>query len=311
MEPQRADVAIVGGGPAGCSAALTAAELGFSVILVEAAAIGGQLRRIPHLKNLPGSDCTGEALAQILVDQLASTTVRVQVRVVSALGRSSTGWRLFCENEDIEAPCVVLATGARPITVAEHPAIEVRATGFRDTSLDDISIAEFRGRRWAIIGCDRPLISRLESEPLEEAWHSATLFALTEKAYVLRDYRGFLPKTVECSRVVVTGSPGTFVVTHDGAVSAKADTSYEGIMNCLGKRPVSELLEGFVSLDAEGYPAQPCPHVESDGAALFWVGDVAHRAFQRVSVAIGEGASAALRWFYEQQRLYGFGGRRV
>ena len=113
-----ADFLIVGGGPAGCSAAVTAASLGLRSILVEEEnLLGGQVRSVASVSNFPGSRSPGDKFSDLWEDHINVTRhcIRVRAKVIGLEHRSN---RWTIETKDGRAftgMAVLAATGARPM----------------------------------------------------------------------------------------------------------------------------------------------------------------------------------------------------
>ena len=79
------DIIVIGGGPAGLTAALYAARAGKSVLVLEQAGFGGQIALSPRVENYPGiPHMAGNLLADALVEQVLSQDVDVEVETVTA-----------------------------------------------------------------------------------------------------------------------------------------------------------------------------------------------------------------------------------
>ena len=103
------DVAVIGGGFAGLSAALYAARAGAETVVLERAAPGGQILTAGHVENYPGGGVTdGAALAEQLTGQVRAQGVRI-------LGQEVTGISAGCLETDggqFGFRALILATGA-------------------------------------------------------------------------------------------------------------------------------------------------------------------------------------------------------
>lgn len=147
------DVAIVGAGPAGMSAALYALRAGCSVIMLEKEWVGGQLCEITELHNYPGYDGSGAALADKMMDQISSfpkfELVYDEVLEVKKIQPEwiETGFELtlMCE-QPVKALTVIFATGTSPRKLDEFSGCSnVHYCATCDGPL-------YQGKRLAVIG---------------------------------------------------------------------------------------------------------------------------------------------------------------
>jgi len=108
------DILIVGGGPAGLTAALYAQRSGKHCLLLEKAGFGGQIAWSPHVENYPGAgSLSGAELAEKMVDQALTQGTDTDIGTVTALRRVKGGWQAETEDgERYKAKAVILAVGA-------------------------------------------------------------------------------------------------------------------------------------------------------------------------------------------------------
>ena len=112
------DIAIIGSGPAGLSAALYGARAGRSILLFEGPVPGGQLTKTHDVENYPGRPRVGGyELVMSMREQLNDLIARDQAKIeivsetVEDLTRMARGWTL---NGTRHAKTVILATGSTP-----------------------------------------------------------------------------------------------------------------------------------------------------------------------------------------------------
>ncbi len=107
------DVAIIGAGPAGMTAALYGMRAGMSVLLLEKAFPGGQMVSSHNIENYPGFlGISGAELAQAMKKQL--TDITYKTAEITQLDLSDTVIGLTTKKETFQAKNVVIATGANP-----------------------------------------------------------------------------------------------------------------------------------------------------------------------------------------------------
>ena len=106
------DIAVIGGGPAGISAAITAASKGRKVVLFEAHGFSPRLRSVEKVADYMGiPDVSGSRLMDIFVEHLRMTDADVVEEKIIALKEVGEGFELGTPSGVYEADAVVLATG--------------------------------------------------------------------------------------------------------------------------------------------------------------------------------------------------------
>jgi thioredoxin reductase (NADPH) len=306
------DVLIIGGGPAGLSAAIYAAREGMDALVIERGALGGQAGATDRIDNYPGfpDGISGQDLA----DRLVAHARRYGVELLSAV--EVTGIRR-------ESDCVMVTTATGDMYGAEAV---ILTTGSRYRR---IGVAGEEG----LIGlgvhycatCDGPFYRGAKevvvigggNSALEESLFLATI---AEKVTILT--RGEL-RGSDLVRDAVRSNPRVEVLTNmeildfersDGRLSAVLarervtglDRRFEpaAVFVFVGLDPNTQFLRGVVDLDERGFI------VAGDGFAtsvdgVFAAGDVRAGATKQVGSAAGEGIAAllAVRRWLEQRGL--------
>ena len=107
------DIIIIGGGPAGLTAALYARRANKSVLVIEKATFGGQITYSPKVENIPGfATITGNEFAEKLVEQVLEQGAEVECAEVIGVtdGAIKT---VHTDSGDFEGKAVIIATGAK------------------------------------------------------------------------------------------------------------------------------------------------------------------------------------------------------
>jgi alkyl hydroperoxide reductase subunit AhpF len=158
-----------------------------------------------------------------------------------------------------------------------------------------------------VIGSDRVILTLVRSRGSKLKKARITVLALPDKWYVIDNEVQSLPlEVVKASEVLdvrVESSSGMVIDYLDQNRAAKSVTS-ELVLTNLGKVPNTDIFGGVLEQGSDGYLIPKNYLNEANWNTAYAVGDVAHKAFQRISVAIGEGAYAALDYFYGRQQLY-------
>ena len=109
------DIIVVGGGPAGMTAALYALRNGKSVLVIEKESFGGQMTQSPKIENYPGKlQVSGMELADEMMDQILEQGADIEIETVAGISRDGEGWIVATEEGGAyEAKAVVIATGVK------------------------------------------------------------------------------------------------------------------------------------------------------------------------------------------------------
>jgi thioredoxin reductase len=302
------EVLVIGGGPAGCSAAVSAHSLGISVKIVEKHLLGGQVKEIETIDNLLGGPHVGRKLASTFRKQIERYNIPVVQAEATKIKRLKKHWKVSCDNSEvIRAEVIVAATGSRELRLAEHPLISNVDKTHQDRYIYEVPFQELTSERTAVIGSDRVILTLVRSHKAKLKKARITVLALPDKWYVIEDEARSLPfeiiKVSEVLAVRLESSGETAIDYIDQSRTMKSLRS-ELVLTNLGKVPNTDIFRGVLEQGQDGYLVPKSYLNEADGSTAYAVGDVSHKAFQRISVAIGDGASAALDYFYGRQRLY-------
>ena len=109
------DIIVVGGGPAGMTAALYALRNGKSVLIIEKESFGGQMTQSPKIENYPGKlQVSGMELADEMMNQILEQGADIEIETVAGISRDGEGWIVATEEGGAyKAKAVVIATGVK------------------------------------------------------------------------------------------------------------------------------------------------------------------------------------------------------
>ncbi|GAA1817555.1 FAD-dependent oxidoreductase [Planosporangium flavigriseum] len=285
------DLIIVGGGPAGCAAAVMASSLGLRCVLVEPVTLCHKLRHIPSTTNVLGGFASGGKLAGRITADVARAA-RCQVR----LGRAAAGVRTFDDHvrvdlddgETLHAPYAVVATGVRPQATAEVDWID------QDGELTAKPLWEadpLPGAQVLVLGVDRPLGTLLRSHP-DVDMRLVVLYSAAEqyKADEVRDDpRVALLPTAHLE--LRHGTDGLLRLRAVDDTGEERNFAVDNLYLNLGSHPV--VPAGDVRADASGYCPPGIQHPR-----ILVAGDLRSARYQRILTAYGSGAEAALTAYY-------------
>ncbi|MDK0520922.1 FAD-dependent oxidoreductase [Streptomyces sp. ML-6] len=297
-DPSHTDLLVVGGGPAGCAAARTAASVGMSSILIEPDVLCRNLYRIPALNNVLGGHTDGTALATAITAELHGTELcRIE------LGRHVTELRAHDDHvtatldtgRHLSAPYAVVATGVGPRQPHDTPWI----TAPPELTLPPLWRAgaeDAEGRTLLVLGGDRPIGTFLRAHPrvrtrLLVAYPAADDYKTEE----IRDDPRVTLLPAEHLTLHPSDAPSATAELLDRTGTGhplSADAAYLA----LGSAPTSP--PGDLIRDPGGY----CPPT-AQHPRLIVAGDLRSPRYQRIQTALGSGSESALRAYYTTRDL--------
>ena len=299
------DVAIVGAGPAGLTAAIYAGRALLSTVVIEKALPGGQLNETDVIENWPGFAET--VFAPELMGQLRAQAERFGAEfVLDEVLRIEPGdptHAIVASERTIQARTVILACGSRPKELPAEGASRLKGKGLSYCATCDGFF--FRGKRIIEVGAGDSGLT--ESLFLTRFADSVSIVvrhpeddprAFRASGILQRRAREHPKIDFLWNRVVdaVLGEDRVEVARlRDLATDETEDVPIDGVFVNIGHLPQTEFLRGTVDLDPTGYiVTDGCLRTNVRG--VFAAGDAridAHRYAQGV-VAAGEGAIAAI-----------------
>ncbi len=146
------DVAIIGGGPAGLTAAIYGARSGLSSVIIESVSAGGQMAQTEHLENYPGysESTSGFDLSETMLEQAQSFGAEIVYDEVVSIEDSDDAKTLRCAFGDVRARSIIVATGARPAKLGIDKELELTGSGVSYCATCDGNF--FRDKDVVIVG---------------------------------------------------------------------------------------------------------------------------------------------------------------
>ena len=146
------DIIIVGGGPAGLTAAVYALRAGKSVLVIEKNGFGGQIAYSPKVENIPGTKIiSGAEFADQLTDQAMALGADVELETVVRVEKTSEGFLVHTEEETVHhGKAVILAVGVKHRTLGLPGENELIGSGISFCAVCDGAF--YTGQEVAMIG---------------------------------------------------------------------------------------------------------------------------------------------------------------
>lgn len=294
-----ADVLIIGGGPAGLSAAIYVQRSGKQAIVLEAVTVGGQIINTPEIANYPGiKEISGFDFSMGLYEQ--ATALGAEVTYEKAVGiqeKQEGGFSVKTESgKEFEAKAVIIATGAknRQLGLEREGALIGRGVSYCATC----DGAFFKGKAVAVNGGG--------NTALEDALF---LTNYCSKVYIIHrrdEFRGE-PGNLEAVKnkenvefilnstvVELKGDPKLeAVVVKDKNTGETREVEVQGLFVAIGQEPDNKDFADMVELDNGGYVVadESC---RTKVPGVFVAGDCRTKQVRQLTTAASDGAIAAL-----------------
>ena len=291
------DIAIVGGGPAGMTAALYAARAGKSVVLFEGEMLGGQILPTRKIENYPAlPDVDGYTFADGLTKQITALGVEIVYASVSEIKKTDGEFTLTTGQGEYASRAIILATGLkhRKLGLAGEDALigrgisfcatcdgmffrrrEVAVVGGGNTAVQDaLVLAEYCSRVYLI---HRRNKLRAEKSLAEEMMAKENIEFIGET--VIEELQGEETLQSLTLRNVTTGAVEYLPVA--------------ALFEAVGQLPQNAAFADLVDLDEDGYfitdnsCATSCP-------GIFAAGDACRKNIRQLTTAVSDGTVAAL-----------------
>ncbi len=294
------DAIVIGGGPAGLTAALYMAREGLDTLVIEKAGLGGQAGITQTLDNFPGFDegISGTEFAERLGRQARRFGVEIlQAQTVTNIGREGPYLSITTgDGSSYGTKAGLLATGARYRTLGVPGEEELIGINIHFCATCDGAF--YKGKKVLVVGGG--------NSGLEEGLF-LTKFAnqvdIVEFQPHLKASRIVQDKVTEMPNMSVTVNHAIkafkgkhkleAVLVQDRASGEVKEWRYDGVFVFIGLAPKSDLVKGLVEIDEGGFVVTDKTLMTSL-PGLFAAGDVRAGATKQAASAAGEGATAAL-----------------
>ncbi len=291
------DVMIVGGGPAGYTAALYCARSGLKTVVLEKLSAGGQIALTEWVDNYPGFDegIDGFSLGQKMQAGAERFGAVTELAEVQALELTGSIKRAVTDQGVFEAKVVMLATGATPRPLGVAGEEQWLGRGIHYCAACDGMF--YRGKTVAVVGggntaaADALLLSRVAKE-VHVIHRRDTLRATKVYHQPLMEAENVIFHWDSQVESLLTGDTFQGVRLRNKKTGAVSDLSCDGVFVSIGRQPATELVAGQVELDKAGYVVAD-ETTRTNLPGVFAIGDVRTKALRQVVTAAADGAVAS------------------
>ena len=293
------DILIIGGGPAGLTAAIYGLRAGKSVLVIEKGGFGGQIAFSPKVENIPGfAEISGAEFADKLTEQAMGLGADVELEKVISLEKTETGFLAKTEEgSEFEGKTAILALGVKHRVLGLPGEEELIGNGISFCAVCDGAF--YAGQEVAMIGGGNSALQ--EALLLSEVCTKVTIVqnlptftgekkladALAQKANVTTIFSTVVAGYKQEDGVL----KGLQLKSEDtGEIS---EISVDGVFLAVGLQPENDPFAELAGLNDWGYfdSAEDCC---TKTPGLFVAGDCRSKRIRQVVTAAGDGAIAAM-----------------
>ncbi|MCD8315827.1 MAG: thioredoxin-disulfide reductase [Eggerthellaceae bacterium] len=293
------DLAIIGGGPAGLTAAMYACRAGLDTHVFERISPGGQMAQTEHLENYPGynSNTSGFDLAMIMLEQAQEFGANFISEEVQSVDFEGDVKVINTDSGTYRAKTVIVATGARPTQLGLSNEQDLVGKGISYCATCDGNF--FRGKDVMVIGggntaaadaiylsriCRKVyLVHRRDKLRATVIYHKRLSELDNVELLWFNEVRKFL--TDDAGRI-------SGAIVENNQTHNMEELAVSGIFIAVGMKPNTEFLNGALQLNVQGY-------IMADESGLtsvpgvFAAGDVRSKNLRQVVTATSDGAVCA------------------
>lgn len=300
------DMIIIGGGPAGYTAALYAARAGLDAVVLERMSAGGQMALTGEIDNYPGLDegIDGFTLGMKMQKGAERFGAKTEYAEAASVDFSAKVKTVETTNGKFYGKTVVIAAGANPRRLGVPMERELTGKGvhycahcdgrfYKDKTVvvvgggnsaaaDALYLSRLAAKVYVVHRRDRLRAAKIYHEPLMQAENVEFLWNST------------------VSELVADGRV-TGVKIKDVNTQVVTDLACDGVFVSIGRNPATEFLGDSVALDPSGY-VMADESTQTGVKGVFAVGDIRTKALRQIVTATADGAVAV---HYAEEYLAG------
>lgn len=292
------DVIVLGGGPAGYTAALYAARAGLSVLVMERMSAGGQMTLTGEIENYPGIDSIDGFTLGMQMQQNAERFGAVtEYTQVTSADLTADPKRIDTWSGEFYGKTVIIATGADPrrLGLAEEELLTGRGVHY---------CAHCDGRFYK--GKTVVLVGGGNSAAADALYlsHLAEKVILVHRRDTLRATKIYHEPLMQATNVEFCWNSRVLKIHADKTVSGvvlqdipsgrQTEIACDGVFVSIGRQPATDFLPDSLALDEAGYIIAG-ESTETNLPGVFAAGDVRTKSLRQVITAAADGAVAADR----------------
>ena len=288
------DVIIIGGGPAGLSAAIYAIRGGCSVMLLEGGMIGGQSSLTNDLSNYPGiKRTTGAELALTMQSQAEELGLNVCYEFAEKVDLKNK--EITTKNSHFKSNCIILCMGAKPRKLNVKGEDEFLNAGVHYCASCDGAF--YRGKDVVVIGGANSAVE--EAIYLANICNGVKLITHSDRLKCQPYFLSTVEKLQQSNKLEIMYNVDVQEILGDNVVKqivVKRDKKLEkiatnGVFVAIGRVPDNHLINGQIELSKSGF-IKTDENMKTSIDGVFAAGDIRVKEVRQVITASADGAIA-------------------
>jgi thioredoxin reductase (NADPH) len=293
---------VIGGGPAGLTAAIYGARAGLDTLVIEKAVPGGHAATTHYIENYPGfpDGISGFELAEKMKQQVLRFGIEIIGTEAQGVERRENSFIVKTDSREFEASVLIIAIGTdwKKLHVPGENKLRGRGVSYCATCDGPL----FKNRRVAVVGCGNSGIQegKFLLEFVERVTFVEFLPHVTADKLIYDRIKDdervefFLNHEV----VSIDGTEKVEAITlRDRTIQKERKISLDGVFIYVGLKPDTGMLQGIVDLDEKGF-VMVNERMETSVEGVYAAGDICSKTIRQVVTACAEGATAAINAYH-------------
>ncbi len=291
------DIIIIGGGPAGLTAAVYARRAGKSALVLEKASFGGQITYSPKIENFPSAiSISGTELADKMMEQALSQGADIELEEATSVEKVGGIFKVTTDFSKYEAKAVIIATGAKHRLLGVLGEENLVGKGISFCAVCDGAF--YADKEVMVIGGGNSAI--VEATLLAETCKKVTVVQnlpyltgekTTADALTQRDNVEVIYSTVVKEFVGENELEAVVLKADDGSETTHTP---DGVFVAIGLAPENTAFENLAELNEQGY-IKSNEDCLTNTEGVFVAGDCRTKSVRQIATATADGAVAALK----------------